>query len=456
MKTDGKILIVDDNKDLLTALRLLLIPFFSEVRIESNPNQIPSILSKESFDIILLDMNFSAGVNTGNEGLYWMKKIHETEPDIGIVFITAYGDVELAVRSMKEGAIDFIQKSWEEEKILSTILSAFKLSRSIQEIKALKNKQKHLNQNAINTGTFCLGKSDAMKKIMDIIDKVAATDANVLILGESGTGKEVIAREIHRQSKRKEGIFVNVNITSISESLFESEMFGHVKGAFTDAKSDRAGRFEIASGGSLFLDEIADLSMPLQSKLLAAIQNREIVRVGSHKHIPVDIRLISATNKDIFQFVDDQKFREDLLYRINTIQIEIPPLRERRDDIPVLADFFLEIFADKYGKDKIRISQKAQQILKEQPWYGNVRELQHLIEKSVIMCDSSLLTPRNFLFDKKSKVPDIPAESFNLAENEKRIIQTALDKQKGNVSKTAKILGINRSTLYEKIKKYDI
>lgn len=456
MKNDGKILIVDDNKDLLTALNILLKEHFQTIITETNPNLIPGILWKTSFDIILLDMNFTAGVHSGNEGLFWMRKILEIDPDVCIVFITAYGDVELAVKSIKEGATDFVQKSWEEDKILSTILAAWKIRQSKLEIKKLRNKQKHLNEKLNRRDQFYTGRSDAMKQIMETVNKVACTDANILILGENGTGKEVIAREIHNRSNRAEEIFVNVNIASLSESLFESEMFGHIKGAFTDAKKDRAGRFELASGGTLFLDEIGNLLMSLQSKLLTAIQNKEITRVGAHSATPVDIRLICATNKNIHKLVKEQKFREDLLYRINTIQIEIPPLRERREDIPGLVRYFLVQFADRYERKEMRISKDAIDELVQQPWRGNIRELQHAIEKAVIMSDSSTLTKKDF--QKKTKSSELPVDhqSFNLEANEKQIIRKALEKFKRNISVSAKELGINRTTLYDKIKKYDL
>ncbi len=456
IKNEGKILIVDDNKDLLTALKLLLSPHFLTVTAISNPNLIPGLVGKSEFDVILLDMNFTAGIHSGNEGIYWMRKILENDPEACIVFITAYGDVELAVKSIREGAIDFIQKSWEEDKILSTILAAYKIRKSKLEIKKLKNKQKHLNEKANRQDHFCPGRSDQMKQIMETIDKVADTDANILILGENGTGKEVIAREIHNRSKRAEEIFVNVNISSLSESLFESEMFGHVKGAFTDARADRAGRFEIASGGTLFLDEIGELKKPLQTKLLAAIQNREITRVGAHNTTAVDIRLICATNQNIDKLVKEQKFREDLLYRINTIQIEIPPLRDRVDDISELVQYFVVHFGNQYQRNEIRVSQEALDHLSRQPWYGNVRELQHTIEKAVIMSDSSTLTSGNFFIKSPSASPPSDHSMFNLAEHEKRIILRALESFKGNITLTARKLGINRTTLYDKIKKYGL
>ncbi|UCG28156.1 MAG: sigma-54-dependent Fis family transcriptional regulator, partial [Bacteroidales bacterium] len=354
-KTTGKILIVDDNEELLIALRMILSPHFGEIKTEKNPNLILSLIERESFDIILLDMNFKAGINTGNEGIFWMNKILEIDPDSTIVFITAYGDIELAVKSIKEGAADFIQKSWDQEKILSTIMAAYNLRQSKLEILRLKTKQSHLKEKIDRDYEFCTGESQIMQDLSRIIEKVAPTDANILIMGESGTGKEVIAREIHKLSARSDEIFVNVDLGSLSETLFESELFGYVKGAFTDAKEDKPGRFEIASGGTLFLDEIGNLTLPLQSKLLTAIQNRQVIRLGSNSPVPVDIRLICATNKPLFEMAEKGQFREDLIYRINTVQIEIPPLRDRPEDIPQLANFFLRNFREKYHKNDLVI-----------------------------------------------------------------------------------------------------
>lgn len=454
-KYQGKVLIVDDNHELLSALKMMLSQHFVEVQTEKNPNLLPTLLRQEQYDLILLDMNFSAGVSTGNEGLYWMRKIHEIDPRITIVFITAYGDVELAVKSMKEGATDFIQKSWDEEKILSTVISAFRLHQSKLEIRTLKNKQKHLSEEMEKEHVVHWCRSDKMNRIYDMIDKVAPTDANILLTGENGTGKEIIAREIHNRSQRKNEIFVNVDLGAVSESLFESELFGHVKGAFTDAKTDRAGRFEIASGGTLFLDEIGNLPMALQAKLLSTLQNRSIMPVGASKPLQVDIRLISATNQPLFDMVENKLFREDLLYRINTIQIDIPPLRERPEDIPGLATFFTEQYCAKYQKRGLSINQQTMEKMQGYHWPGNIRELQHSIEKAVILSDTDEIQP-GFLFPEKSTSFKSPPNTFNLEENEKRIIASALEKFRGNISLTAEKLGINRSTLYAKIRKYEL
>ena len=455
-KQKGKILIVDDNEELLIAFRFFLSKHFSKIDTIKNPNLIPEYLRKESYDIVLLDMNFSAGVNTGNEGIYWMKQILEKDTNASVVLITAYGDVELAVNAMKEGAIDFIQKSWDEKKILSTILSAYNLRLSKLKIEKLEQKQKHLSDKIDSKFNTIIGNSSAMQDIFNIIDKVAKTDANILILGENGTGKEVIAREIHRKSDRSNEVFVNVDIGALQENLFESELFGHVKGSFTDAKEDRVGRFEIASGGTLFLDEIGNLPLTLQAKLLTAIQNKEIFRIGSNKAIPVDIRLICATNKDIDDMVEKNTFREDLLYRINTIKVDLPALRERNDDIILLADFFLNIYSEKYNKPNLEFNHNTISKLKQHTWPGNVRELQHTIEKAVILCDGNIILSNHCWTEGEQKIKTYNAITLNLDENEKIIIEKAIKKYKGNISSAAKELGINRSTLYKKMEKYEI
>jgi len=455
-KQKGKILIVDDNEELLIAFRFFLTKHFNKIDTIKNPNRIPEYLRKETYDIILLDMNFTAGVNTGNEGIYWMKQILEKDPNASVILITAYGDVELAVNAMKEGAADFIQKSWDEEKILSTILSAYNLRLSKLKIKNLEQKQKHLSEKIDSDFNQIIGKSTAMQNVFQIINKVCTTDANVLILGENGTGKEVIAREIHRKSKRASEVFVSVDIGALQENLFESELFGHVKGAFTDAKEDRPGRFEIASGGTLFLDEIGNLPITLQAKLLTAIQNKEVYRIGSNKPIPVDIRLICATNKDPEEMVAKGSFREDLLYRINTITIHLPPLRERDDDIILLAQFFLKKYAEKYNKPDLKFSSTTTHKLKDHTWQGNVRELQHTVEKAVILCDGNTILNYHCWPNGEQKTSKSVAKSLNLDENEKVIIEKAIRKYKGNISSAAKELGINRSTLYKKMEKYGI
>lgn len=450
-----KLLIVDDNEELLTAFRLFLKPHYEPVHTIKTPIRIPEFLSKEAYDVILLDMNFAAGVATGNEGIFWLKRILEIDPQAVVIMITAYGDIELAVKALKEGATDFIHKSWDEDKILSTLVSAGQLRQSKLEIKKLKNKQQHLVETTNTSPDFCGGASPAMAKVMELIDKVAGTDANVLLLGENGTGKEVLAREIHRRSKRNNDIFVSVDLGSLSGSLFESEIFGYSKGAFTDARQDKPGRIEIASGGTLFLDEIGNLPVELQPKLLSVLQNREVIRLGAVQKTKVDFRLISATNMPLFEMVKERSFREDLLYRINTVQIEIPPLRNRQPDIPILAGFFLQKFGAKYQKKITRISAEGLNKLNQHPWPGNIRELQHTIEKAVILSEGEVIQEYEIILDKQTGKSKL-ITSFNLAENEKEIIRAAMEACGNNMSLTAQKLGINRSTLYEKIKKYGL
>lgn len=454
-KKTGSILIVDDNRELLAALSMFLKQHFHKVDTEKNPNLIPSLLRENNYDIILLDMNFTAGTSSGNEGIYWMREILKTDPDATIVFITAYGDVDLAVKSMKEGATDFIQKSWDEDKILSTILSAYKLHQSKKEIKKLRNRQEHLSSEIEQEHADHRCRSSAMQRVYDVVDKVAPTDADVLITGENGTGKEVIAREIHRKSPRKNEVFLNVDLGAIPESLFESELFGHARGAFTDARESRAGKIESASGGTLFLDEIGNLPLSLQSKLLSVLQNRTVVRVGSNQPVAVDIRLVSATNQPLFDMVEQDRFREDLLYRINTIQIDVPPLRERTEDIPGLAGFFLERYREKYRKPRLYLSSKGIDRMKQYRWPGNIRELEHAIEKAFILSEKDELEPALLVPDRATSHTG-PTPSFNLEENERQVIARALEQFRGNISLTAEKLGINRSTLYTKIRKYGL
>lgn len=455
MPKEGNILIVDDNKELLLALKLYLKPHFKQLKTEHNPNRIKEHLQNEAFDIVMLDMNFKAGINNGNEGLYWMQEVHKIDPELPVVFITGYSDVELAVRAIKKGAADFIEKSWDEHKILSTLRSVYELQKSKRAISGLKKKQEHLNECLNIDNNLFIGQSEPIQHIMNLIKKVAPTDVNVLILGENGTGKEVMARRIHQLSKRKDDMFVSVDLGAIHENLFESELFGHKKGAFTDAKNDRTGRFELASGGTLFLDEIGNLSLGAQAKLLAALQNREITPVGGTRPIKVDIRLICATNMPLHQMVKEGRFREDLLYRINTISIELPALRNRKDDIAGLAEFFLNKQADKYNKNQMSFSKEAINELKSQSWPGNVRELEHAIEKAVILSDKDIIEPAG-LFLLNQQTHRLDYDCFNLIDHERLLIEKAIANCKGNMSKAAKKLGINRSTLYDKIKKYEL
>jgi DNA-binding NtrC family response regulator len=452
MKAKGSILIVDDNAELLAGLKMFLTPHAAHIVTLKNPNLIPETLRKDLFDVVLLDMNFSAGLNTGNEGIYWMHRILEFQPFVSVVFITAYGNVELAVKAMKEGATDFIQKSWDEEKILSTVHSAVTISQSRREIQDLRQKQKHLSDGAARDYVFCEPASPAMKKISAVVAKVAPTDANVLVLGENGTGKELVAREIHRQSARKEDIFVSLNIGAIPDTLFESELFGHVKGAFTDAKEAKPGRIELANKGTLFLDEIGNLPLAMQAKLLTVLQERKITRLGSSAAIPVDFRLVCATNMPLSQLVEEGSFRQDLLFRINTIVIEVPPLRERPEDIPSLVEYYTQHYAQKYCKSIKGFNRNALEKLSVHNWPGNIRELQHTIEKTIILCDSDMLTAEDIIISGTN--PGSVQVGLNLADNEKALISKALNKNRGNISLTARDLGINRSTLYEKLKRY--
>ncbi|MDO1447194.1 sigma-54 dependent transcriptional regulator [Rhodocytophaga aerolata] len=452
----GKILIIDDDIDVLHTARLILKKQFSIVRTESDPGNIYELLQKETFDVIILDMNFTYGQTGGQEGLHWLNEILKIDPTAHVMMNTAYGDIGLAVTAMRQGAIDFLVKPWEKEKLLSSVLTVYQLSQSKKEVKQLKHKQRLLSEDAASQFPEMIAVSASMQKVFATIEKVAATDANVLILGENGTGKELVARAIYRQSPRDDADFIKVDVGAISETLFESELFGHAKGAFTDAKEERAGRFEIASGGTLFLDEIGNLPLPLQAKLLTALQNRQITRVGSNKLIKIDIRLICATNQSVYAMVADGTFRQDLLYRINTVEIKLPPLRERTEDIPVLATHFLNLYAQKYRKPGMRISKETIKQLQHYSWPGNIRELQHAIERAVIMSDSYELTLDEFLLTAPSKKLDEKNLTYNLEEIEKTAIQQAIKKHQGNLSLAAKELGFGRSTLYRRMEKYGL
>ncbi len=454
----GKILIIDDNEDLLFAAKMLLKKHAKEVMIEKDPRRIPFLINNNSYDVILLDMNFREDTTSGKEGFYWLSQIKEIDPKAVVILITAFGDVEMAVQALKEGATDFILKPWQNEKLLATLSAAIKLKESYNEVDKLQKKQKQLQTDLKKPYTDIIGQSASMKNIFSIIDKVAQTDANILILGENGTGKELIARAIHERSHRKDEIFVGVDMGSITESLFESELFGHKRGAFTDAKEDRAGRFEVADNGTLFLDEIGNLSMPLQSKLLTVLQKREVTRIGTNKSIPVDIRLICATNMHVHEMVMDNTFRQDLLYRINTVEIFLPPLRERQDDIPVLANHFLKSYSQKYRKNFAGFTSSAMELLQRYGWPGNIRELQHAIERAIIMAEGDTLDSRDFFFLSAKPASDkAPAAvTLNLDDMERSTIQRAIDKNGGNISKAAKELGLTRASLYRRLEKYGL
>jgi len=453
-KKTGKILIVDDNKGALSALSLLLQFEFETVVTLSNPNLIHEELRKTDFDLVLLDMNFSAGENTGNEGLYWLQEIKKMAPTVEVVMITAYGDIELAIKALKRGAADFIVKPWENEKLVATLKATLRLRQSNREVKKLRDREKNLKQEWNSEQKMIIGSSPAMEKVMRMVGKVAATDANVLITGENGTGKELVAREIHRRSERANELMVTVDMGAIPENLFESELFGHKKGAFTDAKEDRTGKFQMADKGTLFLDEIGNLPYSLQSKLLVVLENRSVLPVGSDQPVPVNIRLISATNRDLQNLIQTQQFREDLLYRINTIQIHVPPLRERGEDIEELASFFLKRYGKKYQKPDLRLDTQAVKKLRKYHWPGNIRELQHTLEKAVILAESNTLSANDFIF--QDHTGEKEEQNKTLEEMEKEMIEKTLDQQNWNFTAAADQLGITRQTLYNKIKRYDL
>ena len=451
MTKQGTILVVDDNKGILTAVQMLLGTCFEKVITISTPNKIKATLHDENIDVVLLDMNFSAGINTGNEGLFWLSEIKKEDASIQVVLFTAYADIDLAVRGIKEGAADFVVKPWDNAKLLETLKTAYNIRTANRKGISIATDKLVVSK---ESGMFW-GESNAMQQLRSLIEKVARTDANILVTGENGTGKEMLAREIHLLSNRKKETLVPVDMGAITETLFESELFGHVKGAFTDARADRPGKFEVANKGTLFLDEIGNLSYHLQAKLLTALQRRSIVRVGSNTPIPVNIRLICATNRDLQEMVQKGDFREDLLYRINTIHVEIPPLRERPEDIVPLTEIFLSKYTKIYGKTAMCLSLDAKEKLKAQPWFGNIRELEHTIEKAVIIAERSVLDGNDFDFPRAKKKP-VTKEATTLEEMEYNIIKNAMDKYSGNLSLVASQLGISRQTLYNKIKRYEL
>lgn len=448
------ILLIDDNEDILFSGKMLLKDYFKRVQTISEPASIPYHIGGGLFDIVLLDMNFTGSETSGKEGLKWLRTIKEIDPSIAVVVMTAFGSLDLAVQAIKEGASDFVVKPWQNQKLLATLFSAYELKKSRRESEDLKAVQKVMNEDAAKAFGDIIGQSECMLNLFSIIRKAAATDANILILGENGTGKELIARSIHQHSLRADKALISVDLGAINENLFESELFGHVKGAFTDAKENRPGRFEIASGSTLFLDEIGNIPLTLQGKLLTVLQNREVTRVGSNTVTPLDIRLICATNTPIYEHVEEKKFREDLLYRIKTIEIEVPPLREREGDAALLAEYFIEYYAKKYRKPAHKLSREALKKLEAYSWPGNVRELQHVVERAVIMSDSRLLKPSDFLLKEKTKKQS--DENLNLSDLNISTIKKTLIKHKGNISKAAGELGLTRPALYRRIEKYDI
>ncbi len=447
----GKILVVDDNINVLTALVQLLEQEFERVISADDPELIPGIMQIEDIDIVLLDMNFEQGNNTGDEGIYWLEKILKKDPEMVVILITAYGNIDLAIKCIKKGALDFLLKPWDNDKLITTIKSGLQLRQSRKMVRSLKQKQSHLNDMLLDKENKLIGRSESILSIKKMINKIATSDSTVLILGENGTGKEMIAKEIHMMSDRSDEVFIHVDMGAMSETLFESELFGHVKGAYTGASKDRAGRFEIASGGTLFLDEIGNLPPGLQAKLLNVIQNREIIRLGSNKPVKVDVRIICATNRDPVKMIKENRFREDLYYRINTIEILVPPLRERKDDIKILSEHFLEEFRKKYSREDIYFSSSFIEYLLNQDWPGNVRQLRSSIEKAILLSESRMIVPEGSI----SKVPPAATEQNNtrsLQDIERDILMETLSRNNGNIKKTAEELGIARSTVYNKLK----
>lgn len=444
----ARILIIDDDPDVLTAVRLLLKKTVSEILIEKNPEKLPSILHDQQIDLIMLDMNFKSAIHSGNEGLYWLSRIKEIRSDIPVIMITAYGAIDLAVQSLKQGASDFVVKPWQNDHLLDVV----------KDLISNKNKSNKKTNNQLVLNDI-IGESDSMKSLFHKLTKIAPTDANILILGENGTGKDLIASAIHKQSNRSKQPFVKVDVGALTDSLFESELFGHKKGAFTDAREDRVGRFEMADNGTLFLDEIGNISLLQQSKLLTALQNRQISRLGSNQSVDVDIRLVCATNVPLKDLADENRFRKDLIYRINTVELQVPPLRERGNDIPLLAKHFIQRYAEKYNKPAPELDSSAERKLLNYHYPGNVRELQYSIERAVIMAESEILTNEDLIFSPLES-PQAQASSktdeHNLLELEKNTILKVIEKHSGNISKAAKELGITRTALYRRLSKYNI
>lgn len=458
-KTDATILIIDDDEDILLSAKLLLKKHYSRVLIKDNPKELNQLLSSEPVDVIVLDMNYRIGFNDGKEGMYWLRHILDVRPEMVVVLMTAYGEVELAVNAIKKGAFDFILKPWTNEKFLATIQAGLKLSKSRNKVSLLSGAKEVLERNIDQKFGPIVGKSQEMLKVMEVVDKVSITDANILILGENGTGKQHLAREIHKRSNVKGGPFVHVDLGALSENLFESELFGHMKGSFTDAHEDKPGRFELAENGTIFLDEIGNLPYNLQSKLLTVLQDRKVSRIGESLERPFNARLLFATNAPLKEWVEQGKFRQDLMFRINTVEIEIPPMRIRPEDIEEFVFHFLEIFKRKYHKSNLSIEKEAVNLLKEHSWPGNVREIQHTIERGVIMSDEHKIRITDF--NLSSAPPSQNAavhefENLNIHDIEKMLVEKALDKHDGNISKAAKELGLTRAALYRRLEKFNL
>jgi len=454
-KSNGSILIVDDDEFVLLSIRLLLEPHFQNVQALGNPERIPAILEREQPDVVVLDMNFRQGDTSGNQGMFWLRRIVALSPDTQIILMTAFADISVAVESIREGALDFVVKPWQNEKLLSTVRAANVVSQEKRKVRQLKSQQKSL-ASALNHHEPLMGNSEAMRAIQKTIEKVAPTEASVLILGQNGTGKEVVAREIHARSHRADGIFMSVDVGSLSETLFESELFGHRKGAFTDAREDRVGRFEAARGGTIFLDEIGNLSLGLQAKLLTVLQHKKVVRLGTNESIDLDIRILAATNRDLKSMVGAGMFREDLLYRLNTVEMTLPSLFERIEDVPVLANHFLTRFAQKYQKKDLQISADVMSSLLQYAWPGNVRELQHTIERAVIMSDGNSLAAQDFGLGRDGAAGTFAFERLNLEKIEEWAIRKAIAKHGGNISHAAEELGLSRGALYRRMETYGI
>jgi DNA-binding NtrC family response regulator len=454
---DSRILIVDDDRDVLLAAEIVLKKHYGRIVTETEPARLSELLTREPFDVLLLDMNFTAGRTSGREGMDWLGKALEIAPDTKVILMTAYGAVETAVAAIKHGAADFVVKPWDNERLVATVGACLRYSRAARTVTSLRSVQKVLDQDSSQAGREIVGGSRAMAKVMAEIGKVAATDAAVLILGENGTGKELVARAIHRASARAGRAFVHVDLGAIAETLFESELFGHRKGAFTDAKEDRAGRFEVASGGTLFLDEIGNLSLKSQAKLLGVLQSQTVARLGSDRPIPVDARIVCATNLSAAELADPAQFRQDLLYRINTVTIELPPLRQRHDDIAELVGYYLARFIRKYHKGPLALAPDTLAALTRYPWPGNIRELVHAVERAVIMSEGGALTPADLLPPGSATATlSPPADELNLERLEARAIAQAIAKHGGNLSKAAQELGLGRTTLYRKMAKHGI
>lgn len=452
----SKILIIDDDRDVLETARMFLKQEYAVVQLEEKPGKIPEHLASTDYDVILLDMNFKKGVNDGEEGFYWLDQILKTDPQAVVILITAYGEVDAAVKAMKLGATDFVTKPWKNQKLLATIQAALQLRESKKEVEKLRGTQEKLIDDIDNRYADFIGNSPAILRVHELIDRVAATDADVLILGENGTGKELVARAIHRKSTRNKNVFISVDLGALTETLFESEMFGYVKGAFTDARHDKPGRFEIASGGTLFLDEIGNLSLPLQAKLLTVLQNRKVQRLGATKETSVDFRLICATNMALHEMVAEKTFRQDLLYRINTVEIRVPPVRERVEDIPILIDYFLQRYGQKYKRPGMKIEKSVLTKIKKYPWPGNIRELQHAIERAVILNEGKVITSAALLVSGTALQPKKDTAPRTMDEMEKQFILQSLQDHEGNVSNTARTLGMTRTALYRRMKKHGI